>query len=241
VRSWVPVALTGVQARTAHEDFLAWFQRSDVSRPNDTEFLARLVRLRTALHKAKHKACAERIRDVLATGQKLIVFTCYSEGIRRHREALGEQAVTITGSDTVTERMASVDKFQSDPSARVALCNLIAGGTGLNLTAATHVIFQDLDWVPANHLQAEDRRYRIGQHRSVTVEYLLADGTLDGYIAELLETKLALVEAVHADVVPDASILSDLQATLQRLGPALLRESRAAGATGSGNERGEPR
>ena len=53
---------------------------SDSSRPNDSEFLARITRLRLALHKAKHAACAERIRDVLATGQKLIVFTSYTEG-----------------------------------------------------------------------------------------------------------------------------------------------------------------
>ena len=97
---------------------------------------------------------------------------------------------------------------------------------GLNLTAATHVIFQDLDWVPANHLQAEDRCYRIGQDRQVTVEYLLANGTLDSYIARLLEAKLALVQAVEADEVPDASTLQDLQQELIRLGPAMPRSLR---------------
>ena len=100
------------------------------------------------------------------------------------------------------------------------------GRVGLNLTAATHVIFQDLDWVPANHLQAEDRCYRIGQDRQVTVEYLLANGTLDSYIARLLEAKLSLVQAVEADEAPDASILQDLQQELIRLGPAMPRSSR---------------
>jgi SNF2 family DNA or RNA helicase len=119
-----------------------------------------------------------------------------------------------------------MDAFQKDPAVTVALCNLIAGGVGLNLTAATHVIFQDLDWVPANHLQAEDRCYRIGQDRQVTVEYLLANGTLDSYIARLLEAKLALVQAVEADKVPDASILQDLQQELIRLGPAMPRSLR---------------
>ncbi len=123
------------------------------------------------------------------------MFTSYTEGITRHKKTLGDKAVTVTGADNAKQRMAATDAFQSDPNVQVALCNLIAGGVGLNLTAATHVIFQDLDWVPANHLQAEDR-YRIGQPQQVTVEYLMADGTLDGYIAQLLEAKLKLVQAV---------------------------------------------
>ncbi len=232
IRSWVPVQTEAASAWKAYSDFISWFQNSDPTRPNDTEFLARITKLRLALHKAKHAACAERIRDVLASGQKVIVFTTFTEGITRHKKTLGDKAVTITGADTVRQRMAATDAFQNDPAVQVALCNLIAGGVGLNLTAATHVIFQDLDWVPANHLQAEDRCYRIGQKRQVTVEYLLADGTLDGYIAQLLEAKLKLVHAVESDELPDASILKDLQATLLRLGPALLHEAKAAKATG---------
>ncbi len=232
IRSWVPVQIDAVSALKAYRDFVEWFQAADPSRPNDTEFLARITRLRLALHKAKHAACAERIRDVLATGQKVLVFASYTEGITRHKKALGDKAVTITGADNARQRMVATDAFQDDPKVQVALCNLIAGGVGLNLTAATHVIFQDLDWVPANHLQAEDRCYRIGQTRQVTVEYLLADGTLDGYIAELLETKLKLVQAVESDELPEPSILKDLQAKLMRLGPALLQETKAASATG---------
>ncbi|MEY3273806.1 MAG: hypothetical protein RLZZ341_2712 [Pseudomonadota bacterium] len=211
IRTWVPLQITSEAAWNANEGFVNWFLGSDASRPNDTEFLARITRLRLALHKAKHAACAERIRDVVASGQKVLVFTSYTEGITRHRKALGGQAVTITGADNARQRMQAMDAFQNDPAVTVALCNLIAGGVGLNLTAATHVIFQDLDWVPANHLQAEDRCYRIGQDRQVTVEYLLADGTLDIYIARLLEAKLKLVQAVEADELPDASILKDLQ------------------------------
>ena len=232
IRSWVPVQISGEAAWKANETFLDWFVSADASRPNDKEFLARITKLRVALHKAKHAACAERIKDVVASGQKVIVFTSYTDGITRHRKALGNRAVSITGADNATQRMAAMDAFQNDPSVAVMLCNLIAGGVGLNLTAATHVIFQDLDWVPANHLQAEDRCYRIGQHRQVTVEYLLASGTLDGYIARLLEAKLRLVQAVEADELPDASILGELQAELSRLGPALLQEAKAARATG---------
>ena len=114
----------------------------------------------------------------------------------------------------------------------LAVCNLIAGGVGLTLTAGTHVIFQDLDWVPANHRQAEDRAYRMGQAERVTVEYMLADGTLDGFIADLLEAKLRLIGAVEGDLPPDVSILDDLYARLRSLGPALLLENKLEQATG---------
>jgi hypothetical protein len=64
IRSWVPLQITGDAAWNANEGFLNWFLGSDASRPNDTEFLARITKLRVALHKAKHAACAERIKDV---------------------------------------------------------------------------------------------------------------------------------------------------------------------------------
>ncbi len=58
------------------------------------------------------------------------------------------------------------------------MANLIAGGVGLNLTQVRHVVFNDLDWVPTNHWQAEDRAYRIGQQASVTVHYLSMSGAM---------------------------------------------------------------
>jgi SWI/SNF-related matrix-associated actin-dependent regulator 1 of chromatin subfamily A len=238
VRSWVPVDIAGSKAAfNAIDGFLSWYVGTDPSKPNDTEFLARLTKVRTALHKAKFNAVSERIKDVIATGEKVIVFTCFTEGIDRHKKKLGDQAVTITGSDSSKKRMESVDKFQTDPDVRVALCNIIAGGVGITLTAGTHVIFQDLDWVPANHAQAEDRCYRIGQDQRVTVEYFYADGTLDGYIAKLLENKMALIAAVEAEEIPDQSILAEIQDGLRQLAPALMEEARAARATGDAGAR----
>ena len=233
VRSWVPVDISASKAAlNAIDSFLAWYSGTDPSQPNDTEFLARLTKVRTALHKAKFNAVSERIKDVTAAGEKVVVFTCFTDGIERHKAKLGDQAVTITGSDTAVKRMKAVDRFQSDPHVRVALCNIIAGGVGITLTAGSHVIFQDLDWVPANHAQAEDRCYRIGQERRVSVEYFHAAGTLDSYIAELLEGKMKLIAAVEAEDVPEASFLAEIQNGLRRLAPALMEEARAARATG---------
>ncbi len=234
IRSWVPVDISAAPAALlAVENFLAWYQGTDPAAPNDTQFLARLTKVRVALHKAKHKAVAERIRDVVASGDKVVVFTAFNDGVARHAKALGEAAVTITGSQSAEQRMEAVDRFQKDPIVRVAVCNIIAGGVGITLTAGTHVIFQDLDWVPANHAQAEDRCYRMGQTRKVTVEYFHAEGSLDSYIARLLETKIKLINAVEADDVPDASLLTELANNLRNLAPTLIEEVRMARAGGA--------
>jgi hypothetical protein len=230
----VPVDISGAAAAlNAVEAFLEWYQTTDPERPNDTQFLARLTKVRLALHKAKHQAVAERVRDVIASGEKVVVFTVFNDGVQRHKKVLGETAITITGQQTAEQRMEAVDRFQSDPDIRVAICNIIAGGVGITLTAGTHVIFQDLDWVPANHAQAEDSCYRLGQTKRVTVEYFHAEGSLDGYIARLLEAKIALINAVEAEDFPDASIIAQLETDLRRLAPALIEEVRLTRAATS--------
>ena len=98
------------------------------------------------LHKAKQKAASDRIKDSVNQGKKVVVFTCFSEGIERHKKQFGGAAVIITGPQSVAERMDAADAFQNDPKINVCLCNIIAGGLGITLTAGTHVLFQDLDW-----------------------------------------------------------------------------------------------
>ena len=166
IRSWVPVDISGSKAAfNAVERFLTWYAGTDPSQPNDTEFLARLMKVRTALHKAKQGAVGERIRDVVTSGEKVVVFTCFSDGIERHKRKLGDSAVTITGSDTPEQRMAAVDRFQNDDTVRVALCNLIAGGVGITLTAANRIFLMEPCLDPGQEQQAAGRIHRLGQER----------------------------------------------------------------------------
>ncbi len=88
-----------------------------------------------------------------------------------------------------------VDAFQSG-QAPVLLLSLKAGGVGLNLTRATHVVHYDRWWNPAVEDQATDRAHRIGQDRPVQVHRLIAEGTLEDHIAALIERKRSLAEAV---------------------------------------------
>ena len=96
------------------------------------------------------------------------------------------------------------------PAARVLLGNLQAAGVGLTLTAATHVVFNDLDWVPGNHWQAEDRIYRIGQTRPAFVTYLFAAGTLDDYVAALLEQKARNIGVLETAAAESASLVEQV-------------------------------
>jgi hypothetical protein len=105
------------------------------------------------------------------------------------------------------------------------VANIIAGGVGINLTAARQVFFNDLDWVPANHWQAEDRAYRIGQTGTVNVTYLVGSNTVDDFVQQLLATKELLVEAVveGKSIDPNAmgDVLSELERMLGALSPGL--------------------
>jgi hypothetical protein len=115
----------------AVEGFLRWYDVTDPTLPNDAAFLAQLTRIRTQLHAAKQAAVAERIRDIVAQGEKAAVFCAFSAGNERHRKEWAEICVTITCSDSAGARQAAVDRFQDDPEVKVAPCDIIAGGVAM--------------------------------------------------------------------------------------------------------------
>ena len=104
----------------------------------------------------------------------------------------------LHGGTPVREREAMVRRFQAGDEAPVFLLSLKAGGTGLNLTRADHVVHVDRWWNPAVEEQATDRAYRIGQTRPVQVHRMITRGTIEEKIAELLTRKRALADAVLA-------------------------------------------
>jgi hypothetical protein len=104
------------------------------------------------------------------------------------------RVVTIDGRDSGDARQDAVDAFQNDPETRVIVGTIGAMGVGLTLTAASTVIFAELDWVPANLSQAEDRCHRIGQDNSVLVQHLVFDGSLDAKMAHFVAAKQAIID-----------------------------------------------
>ncbi len=135
---------------------------------------------------------------ILAGGESMLVFTQYTQMatlLRQHLDARGIGSLYLHGGVPVPRREEMVARFQAG-GVPVFLLSLKAGGTGLTLTRATHVLHYDRWWNPAVEDQATDRAYRIGQDRPVQVHRLIAEGTLEDRIAALLEKKRELADAV---------------------------------------------
>jgi hypothetical protein len=138
----------------------------------------------------------EILEEVLAAGEKALCFTQFTEfgsllsGHLANR--FGQEVLYLHGGTAKRKRDAMVSAFQSDDGPPIFLLSLKAGGTGLNLTAANHVIHVDRWWNPAVEDQATDRAFRIGQRRNVQVRKFVCVGTLEERIDELIEQKKSL-------------------------------------------------
>jgi SNF2 family DNA or RNA helicase len=144
----------------------------------------------------------EILDEVLAAGEKALLFTQYAEFgamVRGHLSArFGREVAWLHGGVPAGQRDRMVARFSSGEPGAPALfvLSLKAGGTGLNLTAANHVVHVDRWWNPAVEDQATDRAFRIGQRRDVQVRTLVCAGTVEEKIAALIDDKRGLADTV---------------------------------------------
>jgi len=144
----------------------------------------------------------ERLFDLLdeieTARDKVLVFTQFREMgellQRWLRERQGREPQFLHGGVSRARRDEMVERFQTEPGERVFLLSLKAGGTGLNLTAAGHVVHFDLWWNPAVEAQATDRAYRIGQKRNVQVHRFITRGTFEERIDAMIRSKRELAQ-----------------------------------------------
>jgi SNF2 family DNA or RNA helicase len=145
----------------------------------------------------------EILEEILAEGDRALCFTQFTEFAEMllpHLSArFGTDIAYLHGGTTKKRRDEMVLRFQSEDGPPVFLLSLRAGGTGLNLTAANHVIHLDRWWNPAVENQATDRAFRIGQKRNVQVRKFICTGTLEEKIDEMIEEKKALAGLVISD------------------------------------------
>ncbi|OBC03505.1 helicase HelZ [Mycobacterium sp. 852013-50091_SCH5140682] len=145
----------------------------------------------------------EVLEEILAEGDRVLCFTQFTEFAEMlvpHLAArFGQDVAYLHGGTPKKRRDEMVTRFQAGDGPSIFLLSLKAGGTGLNLTAANHVVHLDRWWNPAVENQATDRAFRIGQKRSVQVRKFICTGTLEEKIDDMIEEKKALADLVVGD------------------------------------------
>lgn len=178
--------------------------------------LAQLIRLRQATgytgilsstikESAKLDRMEELVEEAVSNGKKVVIFSNWTQMTTPIRDRLAQyNPAVITGEINANTRQLMVDKFQTDNSCKVIVGTIGAMGTGLTLTAGTVEIFLDEPWTMAAKSQAVDRCHRIGAKHNVTVYTLMAQGTIDERINQIVEQK-----GVMSDAIVDGKVVGN--------------------------------
>jgi len=165
------------------------------------------ARKRTAV--AKIPLVIEYLQDTLEEVEKLVVMVHHHEVVDALASTFGNAAVTVDGRTSIEDRQMAVDRFQQDVTCKLFIGTIKAAGVGLTLTASSTVVFGELDWVPGNVTQAEDRCHRIGQVNTVLVKHLVLDESLDANMVEKIVSKQNVIDSaldkVHEKPKPVAA------------------------------------
>ncbi len=136
------------------------------------------------------------VKNIMEIEESVVVF-CHHKAIHSllHQSLAEFKPASIIGGQSDTYRQQQIDSFQNGET-KLMIAGLRAGNVGINLTRAKYVIFAELDWSPAIHLQAEDRLHRIGQKNTVFAYYLIGNGTLDEHVAQVLVDKSYEIDSI---------------------------------------------
>lgn len=168
-----------------------------------------------ALSKARHATAlcklpyAIELLETATASHKVVVYAYHRDVQQELFEAFEDRAVAINGDSTFEERADAVYRFQNDPSITLFVGSIRAAGVGITLTAASHVLFVELDWSPSVIKQAEDRCHRFGQESSVLVQYLFFRNTIDEYISQMLASKQTTIMAATDEPKGNAAWVFD--------------------------------
>lgn len=166
-----------------------------------------------AQYNNKSSACADEsgktalLMEILESindlGEKTIIFTQYTQTedllVKMLSRKFATQILFFHGGLNLKKKQEIVDLFQNTDRNLILIVSLKAGGSGLNLTAASHVIHYDLWWNPAVERQASDRAYRIGQHKNVMIYRLMSQNTLEKKIDDIIQDKKHLSDMTMAN------------------------------------------
>lgn len=159
---------------------------------SDIEIMGQLMRDKHEIALAKTIHTISLIKNLI-NEEKIVVFTSYLDALAKINSEMNN-CIYITGDTPNKKRTELINQFQNDDSTRVIIVSLLCGGTGITLTAASTVVFNDIDFVPSNMLQAEDRICRIGQNELCKIYYIYAlNSNLDKKLHELVNRKYSII------------------------------------------------
>lgn len=200
-------------ALTDLSDYLVRYKNADdekIQRAMRGEVMVRIGILKNISARGKLNSVAEYVADLLASGEKMILFV-HLKDVARMLKGFFPSAVTILGEDDMEARDEAVKKFQNDPKTQLIICSIKAAGVGLTLTAAHTVGFVELPWHGADCEQCEDRAHRIGQKDSVECIYFLGKDTIDEHIYGIIQDKINMAKAITGERnTPEERVLDSL-------------------------------
>lgn len=202
LRSYVPVRLDKAGMKECRDLFGTFAARlmaedgSPLKRHADT--LAAMNELRQAVGMRKVPVVASWLVEALETTGKVLVFAYHHAVTDALIATLAESGVRVSrvdGRDDLATRQSAIDGFQAG-DIQVLVCGIKTAGVGLTLTATDQVVFIERAWRPADHEQAEDRAYRIGQDKCVNVWFFDAEDTIDDDMRDLQDSKRGVISAI---------------------------------------------
>ncbi len=200
-RSIIPLEIENPKEyQEAENNFMKWLTKKSTSKAEKAKRAEKLVQLgylKRLAAELKMKQVLEWIDDFLEqSNEKLIIYAIHKKIIKQIHERYKNISVVVDGSVTGKKRKIAIRSFQQNKKFRLFIGNIKAAGVGITLTAAHTLVFVELDWVPGNMVQAEDRPHRIGQKNAVMIYYLVAKGTIEEKLCKILQKKQRVLSQV---------------------------------------------
>jgi SWI/SNF-related matrix-associated actin-dependent regulator 1 of chromatin subfamily A len=216
VRTIVPLDIDNREEYSkAQRDVIGWIKehegRDKADKAAQASALTEIEKLKQLAVHGKMESCISWIQDMVDSGEKLIVFADHKFAVDALMKAFKDVAVKIDGSVAANKRMDIVDKFQKDDNIRLFVGSK-AAKEGITLDVASNVAFIELFWVPGDHDQCEDRCYgRLSDPHGANAWYLVALGTIEEEIAELLDKKRKVIDSIlDGKPIDNPSVLTEL-------------------------------
>ena len=206
----VYLRLKSKEYETEVGEYYDWYENKKEESKSLTIQFSRLMKVRQIIAEEKIKQTIELAENIIEQGKKVIIFTNFTDTLRKIHEHFGKQSVYLDGSCTKPQRQYAVDQFQENDKIKVFVGNLKAAGVGITLTAGEACIMNDLSFVPSDHSQAEDRAYRYGQKSNVSVYYPIFENTIEGIIYDMLTNKKNIFETVMGDNIEKGDIVEQM-------------------------------